>query len=83
MNLVTCITTPFIVVSGECPQRDIPSCSTQMLGVFDADAVVNCLTHWGPDEMAAILQTMFPNAFSWMKICEFSLRFHWSLFLRV
>ena len=23
------------------------------------------------------------NAFSWMKMCEFCLRFHWSLFLRV
>ena len=33
-------------------------------------------------EMAAILQTTFSNAFSWMKRHEFHLRFHWSLFLR-
>ena len=40
------------------------------------------LTHWGRDKkMAAIFQTTFSNAFSWMKMCEFCLRFHWSLFL--
>ena len=36
------------------------------------------LTHW-----ATILQTTFPDAFSWMKIYEFRLIFHWTLFLRV
>ena len=41
------------------------------------------LTHWGRDKMAAVSQTMFSNAFSWMKIYEFWLIFHWSLFLRV
>ena len=41
------------------------------------------LTHWGRDKMAAIFQTTFSNAFSWMKIYEFQLMFHWSLFLRV
>ena len=30
-----------------------------------------------------ISQTTFSNAFSWTKMCEFRLRFHWSLFLRV
>ena len=38
------------------------------------------LTHWGQDKMAAISQTMLANAFSWMEMCEFCLRFHWSLF---
>ena len=33
------------------------------------------------DKMAAISQTIFWDAFSWMKIFEFRLRFHWSLFL--
>ena len=33
--------------------------------------------------MAVILQTTFTNAFSWMKIYEYWLKFHWSLFLRV
>ena len=41
------------------------------------------LTHWGRDKMAAIFQTTFSNPFSWMKMYEFRLRFHWSLFLRV
>ena len=41
------------------------------------------LTHWGRDKMAAIFQTIFSNAFSWMKMHELWLRFHWSLFLRV
>ena len=35
------------------------------------------------DKMADISQTTFWNAFSWMKICKFRLRFHWRLFLRV
>ena len=40
------------------------------------------LTHWGWDKMAAILQMTLSNAFSWMKIYEFCLRFHWNLFPR-
>ena len=42
-----------------------------------------CLTCWGRDKMAAILQTAFSNAFSWMKMYEFLLKFLWSLFPRV
>ena len=41
------------------------------------------LTHWDRDKMAAIFQTTFSNAFSWMKMHEFRLRFHWKLFPRV
>ena len=40
------------------------------------------LTHWGRDKIAAILQTTFSNAFSSLKIYDFCLIFHWSLFLR-
>ena len=40
------------------------------------------LTHWGRDKMDAISQTTFSNAFSWMKMHEFRLQFHWSVFLR-
>ena len=40
------------------------------------------LTHWGRDKMAAIIQT-FSNGFSWMKMYQFRLKFHWSLFLGV
>ena len=41
------------------------------------------LTHWGRDKMADISQTTFASAFSWMKMFEFRLKFHWSLCLRV
>ena len=41
------------------------------------------LTHWGQDKMAAIFQKTFSNAFSWMKMYKFRLRFHWSFFPRV
>ena len=41
------------------------------------------LTHWGRDQMDAISQTTFWIVFSWMKMFEFRLKFHWSLFLRV
>ena len=34
------------------------------------------------DKMAVISQTTFSNAFSWIKLHEFCLRFHWSLFLK-
>ena len=40
------------------------------------------LTNWGRDEIDVISQTTFSNAFSWMKMNEFRLGFHWSLFLR-
>ena len=40
------------------------------------------LTHWGRDKIDAISQTTYSNAFSWMKMNEFRLGFHWSLFLR-
>ena len=41
------------------------------------------LTHWGRGIMAAIFQMTFSNAFSWLKMFEFWLQFHWNLFLRV
>ena len=43
----------------------------------------NELTHWGRDEMNNISQTTFSNVFSTMKMFEFRLIFHWSLFPRV
>ena len=42
-----------------------------------------CLTHWGRDKMAASFQTTLSNGFSWMKMYEFRLKFHWSWFPRV
>ena len=44
------------------------------------DTVDVSLTHSGRDKMAAILQTTFWNAFSWMKMFDFPLKFHWILF---
>ena len=41
------------------------------------------LTHWGRGKMDAISQTTFSNEFSWMKMYEYRLKFHWNLFLRV
>ena len=38
------------------------------------------LTHRGRAKMAAIFQTIFSNAFSWMKMYKFRWRFHWTLF---
>ena len=44
---------------------------------------IDLLTHWGRGKMDAISQTTFSSAFSWIRIFEFRLKFHWSLFLRV
>ena len=41
------------------------------------------LTNWGWDKMATVSKTTFSNAFSWMKMYEFWLKSHWSLFLNV
>ena len=41
------------------------------------------LTHWGRDKIDAISQTTISNTFSWMKMLECRLKFHWSVFLRV
>ena len=41
------------------------------------------LPHLPLNKMAAILQTTYSSAFSWMKILEVQLKFHWNLFLMV
>ena len=51
-----------------------------MIETYTVDFIV--LTHWGRDKMDAISQTTFSNTFSWMKMHEFRLRFHWRLLLR-
>ena len=38
------------------------------------------LTHWCRDKIAAISQSTLSNAFSWMKLLEVGLKFHWSFF---
>ena len=66
---------------------DIP-CSESLLIGFNQVwcsivAHLSLLTHWGWDKMEAISQKTLSNAFSLMKILEFRLKIHWSLFLRV
>ena len=41
------------------------------------------ITHWSRDKTAAISQTTFSNAFSWIRVIEFRLKCHWGLFQRV
>ena len=50
-------------------------------GLGEITAVSSVLTHWGREKMTAIFH--FSNGFSWMKMYEFRLTFHWSLFLGV
>ena len=48
----------------------------------DSHIYFDGLTHWGRDKIDAPSQMTFSYAFSWMKMNEFRLGFHWSLFLR-
>ena len=45
----------------------------------------NCisLTHLPLDKMAAISQTTYSSAFSWIKIFGFQIKFHWNMFFWV
>ena len=51
--------------------------------IFPWQSWLFLLTYWGRDKMAAISQTTFSNAFSWMEMYEFRLLFQRSLFLGV
>ena len=55
----------------------------QNMGKLITSMHLEFLTHWGRGKMDAIFQTTFSNAFSWMKMFKFRLRFHWNLFPRV
>ena len=50
--------------------------TTNMAGLIEKPL----LTYCGRDKMAAVSQTALSNAFSWMKMLEFRLKFHWSVF---
>ena len=53
----------------------LASLSTEQQGMVSSwDG--HALTHWGWGKLAAIFQTTFWNAFSWMKMYEFRLKFH-------
>ena len=51
--------------------------------LINSTFVPNILNTLRPRQMAAIFQTAFSNAVSWMKMYKCRLWFHWSLFLRV
>ena len=54
---------------------------TNLIGILiDSMLNINILR---PRQMDAISQATFSNVFSWMKMFEFRLKFHWSLFPRV
>ena len=55
--------------------------STWVTNHENQGSFVLILTHWDGDEMDNISQTTFSNIFSSMKMLEFRLKFHWSLFL--
>ena len=55
------------------------SCETMVCAV----CLAMFLTHRGRNKMDTISQTTFSNAFFVMKMFEFRLKFHWSLFPRV
>ena len=56
----------------------------QIVVVITLGCIVSSgLIYWGQNKMDTIFHTTFSNAFSWLKMYEFQLRFHWSLFLRV
>ena len=53
------------------------------VGVADGNKLkLGHLTHWGWHQIDAISQTTLSNAFPRMKMNEFRLGFHWSLFLK-
>ena len=55
-----------------------------MFYLFENNSEVQLvLTHWDRDKMAAISQTTFSSAFSWMKSFESEIRFHLNMLLRV
>ena len=58
------------------------SSNMQCWGCDHVYPAVYGLIHWGRDQIDTISQTTFSNAFSRMKMNEFRLGFHWSLFLR-
>ena len=51
--------------------------------LYSLFAVTWFVKHRSREKMAAIFQMTITNAFSWMKMHTFRLRFHWSLFPRV
>ena len=64
-------------------ESDLMRCGVLQSSILGIFLFFCLLTHWGRDNMAAISQTTLSNSFSWMKMLEFRLKFHWNLFHRV
>ena len=82
-SLIVIAMIKYIPIQTKMPYFDRICVRIPLRGIPHTITLKDTLTHWGRDKMAAISQTMFSNAFSWMKMCECCLSFHWSLFLRV
>ena len=74
---------PAIVAASQTNNRGNMACFRLLFFTSCCWRTDNMLTHWDRDKMAAIFQTKFSSGFSWMKMYEFRLTFHWSLFLAV
>ena len=61
----------------------IPKNLQKVLLCFFVMVALWLVIHWSWDKMDAISQTTLSKAFSWMKMLEFLLTFHSSLFQRV
>ena len=55
-------------------------CAIPLVEILTCLMAINHLTLWNLNKMAAVLQTIFSNAFSSMKIVVFWLEFHWNSF---
>ena len=62
---------------------DSVTCPSYVNEFLTEAGIYERLTHLPQDKMAAISQTIFSYAFSWMKRFVFWLKFHYNLFLRV
>ena len=61
--------------------NDNPIHVVEKYGMYTSDNLYEM--RLGRDKKAAIYQTTFSNAFFWMQMFEFWLRFHWILSLMV
>ena len=92
-RLETCSVTPPLTVSLSMisnPQVDAKQCSLTFKSSVSGSLhlmmltwlfpYTNKLTHWDRHKMVTANFLTFSNAFSWMKIYKYRLRFRWSLF---
>ena len=74
-KLKLCITSPLCCKGTSGSLQKVPVIPSACWMLFIRHVMSISLTHWGRDKMAAVSQTTLSNAFSWMKMLEFRLRF--------